>query len=185
MTQSTPSNHTIHDETEQLDSKNALGIAGVALGLAAAPLVLLYLLAQAINPSTGTAGDSMSSASIAERLRPVAGFELVPAVKGPQTGQQVFEGLCTSCHTAGTNGAPKVGSGGDWAPRIGKGYDTLFQNAVQGFNQMPARGGNPKLSDLEIGRAIVYMTGKSGGSFPEPVDPAAATDGKAADAVKK
>ena len=49
MTQSTPSNHTIHDETEQLDSKSALGIAGVAMGLATAPLVLLYLLAQAIN----------------------------------------------------------------------------------------------------------------------------------------
>ena len=184
MTQSTPSNHTIHDETEQLDSKSALGIAGVAMGLATAPLVLLYLLAQAINPSTSTTGENMTSAAIAERLRPVAGFELIPAVKGPQTGQQVFEGLCTSCHTAGTNGAPKVGSGGDWAPRIGKGYETLFQHAIQGFNQMPARGGNPKLSDLEIGRAIVYMTGKSGGNFPEPVDPAAG-DVKAAEAVKK
>ncbi|TDR32528.1 c-type cytochrome [Hydromonas duriensis] len=183
MTQSQQPLHTPHDETEQLDAKSALSVAGVAFGLAAAPLVLLYLLAQAINPSTATTGENMSAAAIADRLRPVAGFELVPAVKGPQTGQQVFEGLCTSCHTAGTNGAPKIGANGDWAPRIGKGYDMLFQHAVQGFNQMPARGGNPKLSDLEIGRAIVYMTGKSGGHFPEPVDPAA--KGAAADATKK
>lgn len=167
------SHHPYHDESEQLTPKSALTVAGIAGALAAGPLVVLYLLAQAINPSAANASGDMSPSSIAQRLTPVAKFELIPATKGPQTGQQVFEGLCTSCHTSGANGAPKVGTG-EWAPRIAQGLDTLFKHASEGFNKMPARGGNPKLSDLEIKRAIVYMTGKSGGSFPEPVDEAAA-----------
>ena len=183
------SHHHSHNEPEQLTQKSALTIAGVACAFATGPLVMLYLLAQAINPSSAQTTGDMSANAIADRLRPVAQFELIPAVKGPQTGEQVYESLCTSCHTAGTNGAPKTGSG-DWAPRIAKGFDILFKHATEGFNQMPARGGNPKLSDLEIKRAIVYMTGKSGGSFPEPVDENAAADGAttpatSSDAAKK
>ncbi|MGL4766886.1 MAG: c-type cytochrome [Formosimonas sp.] len=165
-----------HDESEQLTSKSALAVSAVAIALAAGPLLMLYLLAQAINPSAANASGDLSPAAITARLSPVAKFELVPAVKGPKTGQQVFEGLCTSCHTSGSNGAPKVGTS-DWAPRIAQGFDTLFKHASEGFNQMPARGGNSKLSDLEVKRAIVYMTNKSGGNFPEPADEAAPNTG--------
>lgn len=191
MTTQNKSNQKINDESEQLDSKSAMGVAGIAIALAAGPLVMLYLLAQVVNPSTSMAGGGESEpAKIADRLRPVARFELIPAIKGPQTGQQVFEGLCTSCHTAGANGAPKIGAAGEWAPRMGQGFATLLKHGIEGYNgKMPARGGNPKLSDLEVARAIVYMTSKSGGSFPEPVDPAASKDAKAdpkaATAVKK
>jgi cytochrome c5 len=34
---------------------------------------------------------------------------------------------------------------------------------------MPARGGNPALSDLEIARAITHMVNMSGSSWPDPV----------------
>ena len=177
------SHHHHHDESEQLTSNSALAVAGIAAAVAAGPLVGLYLLAQVLGGSTANASGDMSPDKIADRLRPVAGFELIPAVKGPQTGQQVFEGLCTSCHTAGTNGAPKIGNAGDWSARLGQGFDILFKHASEGFNQMPARGGNPKLSDLEIKRAIVYMTSTSGGNFPEPVDENAPKDGAAAPAA--
>jgi cytochrome c5 len=39
---------------------------------------------------------------------------------------------------------------------------------LEGFNQMPARGGNPDLSDAEIARAIVYMANAAGAKFKEP-----------------
>jgi hypothetical protein len=37
---------------------------------------------------------------------------------------------------------------------------------------MGAQGGGD-FSDVEIGRAVVYLTGKSGGKFAEPAAPAA------------
>ncbi|MBM3372774.1 MAG: cytochrome c5 family protein, partial [Betaproteobacteria bacterium] len=40
--------------------------------------------------------------------------------------------------------------------------------------QMPARGGNPDISDVEIARAIVYMVNQSGGNWKEPAAPAPA-----------
>lgn len=160
-----PSN-TPHDETEQLSSKSAAAIAAIAFGLTVIPLVLLYFLAKAVNPSFAN-GMALSQQNITKRLEPVAKFELIPVVKGPKSGQEVYEGLCTSCHATGTSGAPILGSA-DWAPRIAKGFDVLFDHATNGFNQMPAKGGNPKLSDLEIKRAIVYMTNKSGAQLPEP-----------------
>jgi cytochrome c5 len=171
----TPTN----DEKEQLTQKSALTMLGVALGLAVGPLIVLLLLAKSMTGSNPSLDDPMHPDNIAQRLQPVGGFVLIPKPKGPQTGQQVYESLCTSCHATGTSGAPKVGSAGDWAPRIGKGFDLLFKHATEGFNQMPARGGNPNLSDLEIKRSIVYMVNKSGGGFEEPVDENAAA------AVKK
>jgi cytochrome c5 len=38
---------------------------------------------------------------------------------------------------------------------------------------MPARGGNPDLSDIEVARAIVFMANKSGASWKDPAVPAA------------
>jgi cytochrome c5 len=157
---------TTHDEREQLSAKSAITVAGVAGALAVGPFVLLLLLAQAINPNAATASDDL----VPVNMVPVAKFELVPAPKGAQSGQQIFESLCTSCHTAGTNGAPKIGTS-DWAPRIAQGFDVLYTHAWNGFNQMPAKGGGADLSEVDVKKAIVYMANKSGGSFPEPVDP--------------
>lgn len=156
-----------HDESEQLSSKSAAVVAVVASALTVAPFVALYLLAQSINPSFANAAAELSQQEVAKRIAPVAKFELIPVVKGPKTGQEVYDGLCTSCHATGTNGAPVVGSA-DWGSRIVKGFDVLLEHTINGFNQMPAKGGNPKLSDFELKRAVVYMTAKSGGSFPEP-----------------
>lgn len=164
-----------HDESEQLSSKSAFVVAAFASALTVIPFVTLYLLAQSINPSFANTATELSQNEITKRIAPVAKFELIPVVKGPKTGQEVYEGLCTSCHASGTNGAPIVGSA-DWAPRIAKGFDVLLGHTINGFNQMPAKGGNPKLSDLEIKRAIVYMTAKSGGGFPEPESSDGETD---------
>jgi cytochrome c5 len=38
---------------------------------------------------------------------------------------------------------------------------------------MPARAGNPDLSDLEIARGVAYMGNQSGANFKEPTEPAA------------
>ena len=40
---------------------------------------------------------------------------------------------------------------------VEKGVDTLYSSALNGFNMMPARGGNPSLSDDDIKAAVDHM----------------------------
>lgn len=81
------------------------------------------------------------------------------------TGEQVYNEICAGCHASGALASPKYKEGKDWGPRIAKGYDTLLLHALNGFNKMPARGGEPELSDLEVARGIVYMTNAAGAKF--------------------
>lgn len=81
-------------------------------------------------------------------------------------GKAVYEGLCTACHGVPGIGAPVLGNAEEWAPRIEKGIDTLYNSAINGFTgeqgfMMPAKGGNPALSDEEIKAAVDYMVSNS------------------------
>ena len=76
-------------------------------------------------------------------------------------GKKVFDTTCHMCHIKGVMGAPKFGNKEDWAPRIAKGKETLYQHALHGFKgkkgTMPAKGGNAKLSDADVKAAVDYM----------------------------
>jgi cytochrome c5 len=130
---------------------------------------------------TGAGTNSQSAEAVAERVRPVAeeGFTLVDAnaPKVLQAGNAVYAAVCAACHDSGAAGAPKLGDNGAWSARLAQGYDTLLKHAIEGIRAMPAKGGNPDLDNLEVARAVVYMTNKSGASFKEPAaaEPAAAT----------
>ena len=81
-----------------------------------------------------------------------------------KTGEQVFTAQCSACHATGAAGAPKFGDSAAWGPRIGAGYAALLNSALKGKNAMGPQGGGD-FSDLEIGRAVVYMANKGGASF--------------------
>jgi cytochrome c5 len=78
-----------------------------------------------------------------------------------KSGKEIWQGTCSACHQSGLLGAPKIGDKAAWAPRIAKGLDTLKQHALHGFNNMPAHGGNPSLSDDDVVKALEYMVGQS------------------------
>lgn len=80
-------------------------------------------------------------------------------------GEQVYNEVCAGCHASGALGSPKFKEAKDWGGRIGQGYDTLLTHALNGFNKMPARGGEPDLSDLEVARGVVHMTNAAGAHF--------------------
>lgn len=69
------------------------------------------------------------------------------------------------CHGGTIPGAPAVGKKEDWTPRIAKGKETLHKHAIEGFNAMPAKGGNAGLSDDEVKAAVDYMANQSGATF--------------------
>lgn len=85
---------------------------------------------------------------------------LAPAVEGQaRDGESLYKAICATCHDAGLVGAPKIGTA-DWAPRIAKGKATLYNNAINGINAMPARGG-ADISDEEVQNAVDYILQKS------------------------
>ncbi len=75
----------------------------------------------------------------------------------PMGGEEVYSSACAGCHSSGAMGAPRLGNAGDWAGRIDKGTDTLYSNAINGINAMPAKGGNASLSDDEVKAAVDHM----------------------------
>ncbi|QVQ25082.1 c-type cytochrome [Achromobacter deleyi] len=151
------------------------------------PIAIIILLVNMVVSGTkvGAGSDALSGEAIARRIAPVAGFELVDAnaPKVFKTGEQVFAAVCTACHTAGIAGAPKMGDNAAWEPFIKAGYDAMLNVALHGKGGMPAKGGNPTLSDFEVARAVVYMANKSGASLPEPAAPAEEGAKKEADAA--
>jgi cytochrome c5 len=84
------------------------------------------------------------------------------AEAAPLSGPQVYNAVCVACHAPpGVGGAPALGDGDAWSPRIAQGVDTLIDHALHGYSGgtgiMPRKGGRIDLSDEEIIAAIEYM----------------------------
>lgn len=93
-----------------------------------------------------------------------------PAQKFPEfpeprlkSGRDVWLETCQPCHAEPASGAPQISDKAAWTPRLGKGREALYRSAFQGLvgpkgTEMPARGGNPSLSDEQVRAAVDYMT---------------------------
>lgn len=78
-----------------------------------------------------------------------------------EKGKEIWVANCKLCHEPGLAHAPKIGHPEEWEKRIAKGTDVLISHALNGFNEMPARGANPELSDEEVASAVRYMVAMS------------------------
>ena len=105
-----------------------------------------------VEPSKKSEGPPLPDSSLWET--PLADPEL-------ESGRVVWTGTCIQCHSTGLGGAPLIGNRELWDPRIEQGLDVLVSHATNGFygkvGEMPARGGNPDLSDDEIRLAVRFM----------------------------
>ncbi|MCA1245472.1 cytochrome c5 family protein [Massilia sp. MS-15] len=168
--------HHEHDSIIRTPKQLIVAVAGFFLVIVIG-IILLVVFATS-DRLTGAGTKSQEAEAVAERIQPLAeqGFTLVDAnaPKVLQAGNAVYAAVCAACHDTGAAGAPKTGDTGAWSARLGQGYDTLYKHAVEGIRAMPAKGGNPDLDDLEVARAVVFMTNKSGASFKEPAAPAPA-----------
>jgi cytochrome c5 len=109
---------------------------------------------------------------VAERIRKVGAVEIRDANRALKSGEEVFKAQCTTCHSTGAAGAPKLGDAAAWGPRIKQGFDTLVEHALKGKGAMPAQGGGD-FEDTEVARAVAYMANAGGAKFAEPKAPAA------------
>lgn len=168
--------HTEHQSLIRTPKQLVIAVTGFFLVIVIGIILLVSFVTT--TPVTGAGTDGQAAESITARVRPVAeeGFTLVDA-NAPrvlQAGAAVYASTCAACHDSGMAGAPKTGDNGGWAARLSQGYDTLVKHANEGIRAMPAKGGNPDLDDIEVARAVVFMSNKSGASFKEPEVPAPA-----------
>ena len=141
---------------------------------------LAYYVASANKPLAGAQDDERS---VAQRIQKVGMIEIRDANRPLKSGEEVYKAQCVTCHGAGVAGAPKFGDAGAWAPRLAQGFETLWNSSLKGKGAMGPQGGGD-FEDLEIGRAVVYLTASAGGKFAEPTAaPAVAAAGPAANAL--
>jgi cytochrome c5 len=151
------------------------------------PILGIVLLVTYVGagPKPGAGTDFMAAEAVARRIQPVGTVTIREASAGGagvlKTGEQVFQAQCAACHGTGAAGAPKFGDEAAWGPRIKNGYEALLTSALKGKGNMPPQGS--ALSEVEVGRAVVYMANKGGAKFAEPKAPAGATAAAPADAA--
>ncbi len=107
------------------------------------------------------AGDTGRAAIAAAAAAAMSAAASQVAYGGTTDGKTIFGNLCNACHVTGAAGAPMLTNKAQWAPRLAQGVDTLVKHAIEGYNgavgMMPAKGGNPALSDEQVRATVEWM----------------------------
>ena len=105
----------------------------------------------------GATGAALQAAA-AEAAKAAAASQV--AYGGTLDGAVIYDNLCAGCHKSGAGGAPTLTAAGMGA-RAGQGKDLLYQHAIEGFQGsagvMPAKGGNPALTDDQVKATVDWM----------------------------
>jgi cytochrome c5 len=152
-----------HDEHK---SPSTLQPMVIIFGLLLAAAVVIGLLMA--KPAAEEAAPAVAQvADVKENIAPVAAVEVADAsaATAEKSGAEVVKAVCAMCHATGLMSAPKIGDAAQWEPRIAQGYETLVKHAVEGIRTMPAKGGNPALTDGEIAAAVAEMANQAGAKF--------------------
>ena len=175
-----PSNASIQEEDHTGPIKNPKQLLVAVFFSFVVPIfiiiALVYYVVSGAKPAAGTVN---MEKTIAQRLQKVGSVEIRDANRELKGGEAVYNAQCTTCHAQGVAGSPKIGDLAAWAPRIKTGYEALLTSALKGKGAMAAQGGGD-FEDLEIARAVVYMSNASGGKFDAPKAAAAPADSAAA-----
>ena len=128
-------------------------------------VVLASFAASGVNAKLDERAEVENTQTTADRIAPIGVFSATtvaaaPVVAKALTVEEVYAS-CSACHASGAAGAPITGEAGAWSGRIAKGVDTLYLNAINGINAMPAKGGNASLSDENVKAAVDYMLNQS------------------------
>ncbi len=111
-------------------------------------------------------GDEPEAAPATEESTTMGGNTEIATSGSDDAGKATYDSICVACHGSGIPGIPQLGDAADWAPRIEQGNDALYEHAIVGYTgasgmPMPAKGGNPDLSDDAVKAAVDYMVANS------------------------
>jgi cytochrome c5 len=106
------------------------------------------------------AGATGAAAQAEAALRAAEAAKGQVAYGGTLEGGVIYDNLCAGCHKSGAGGAPTLTAAGMGA-RAGQGKDTLYKHAIEGYTGsagvMPAKGGNPALTDDQVKATVDWM----------------------------
>jgi cytochrome c5 len=106
------------------------------------------------------AGATGAAAQAAAAQAAAAAAAAQVAYGGTLDGSVIFGNLCAGCHKSGAGGAPTMAAA-QWTGRIAQGKDVLYRHAVEGYigpaGVMPAKGGNPALTDEQVRATVDWM----------------------------
>ena len=163
--------HADHDLPHEGPIKTPKQLVWAIVAAFVVPIIAIIVLVNYVvadkMPAAGST--ALTPEAVAQRLQPVGRVEIKDAsdVATLKTGEQVYAAQCVACHGSGAAGAPKLGDAAAWGPRVKSTYEALLTSALKGKGAMAAQGGGD-FSDVEIGRAVVYMANQGGGKFEEP-----------------
>ena len=86
-------------------------------------------------------------------------------------GEQAYNEHCAGCHETGMLGAPVVGNTEDWGNRSQLWDAVLFDHAITGYLEMPAKGGRNDLPDEVVKAAAEYMLEITYPDLPQDCNP--------------
>lgn len=92
----------------------------------------------------------------------------VAGAQSVKSGEQVYKENCLACHATKFEKAPQFGDRKAWEPFDKEGQHIVTAHGWVGVRNMPARGGNPKLTLEEFTRANAYMARSAGLDWKDP-----------------
>ncbi len=174
---------TVHEEAHNGPIKTPKQLLMAVLLSFVVPIFGIIALVMYVTAANKpAAGADNSEKAVAHRIQKVGSVEIRDANRVLKAGEEVYAAQCAACHATGVAGAPKLGDVAAWGPRLSAGFDALLHSALKGKGAMGAQGGGD-FDDIEIGRAVVYLTSSAGGKFTAPAAPAADADAGAAPAA--
>ncbi len=159
------------DQNIKMDAGNKFLLVVAVLVLGVALVFLVYHLSAFLGQlALGQRDTAPAIAETAEqRMMPIGRVEVAAAVDpdakpvAARPAVEVYSSVCATCHDMGVAGAPPISDREAWAARLDeRGLETLVRHSIEGFQGMPARGGNPTLTDEEVEVTVGYMLAEAG-----------------------
>lgn len=147
----------------------------VVFGVLVGSTIGILALANVLISDADYSHETVIQENIEDRIRPVGNVHLAGesvmteavvavdniepvqvAAAAEKSAEEIYQ-ACAVCHGSGVLNAPKLGAKADWEPRLAKGVEQLYANAINGMGTMPPKGGRLDFSDEEIRRVVDYM----------------------------
>ena len=143
--------------------KNIIKLFSFGVAAFIVPVIIILMIVNIVTGGYKTPDNTLTDNLVKERLSPFKSKTISTFAESSEnlvkvkSGEEIYQAICQSCHSIGLAGAPKFADKQAWASRLNKGNETLYSNAINGINAMPAKGGAISTPDGDIKKAVDYM----------------------------